>query len=149
MQRIPISDSLSLDDVEEAKRLIDASEEVKAALNLNMVFDFFEHTELGQMLQRNKERLYREAPFAMLKMDNASHEKFVVRGIIDGFLRFDDRIILFDYKTDKYKNPLDIGHRYQDQMELYAEALQQAYGIHKIEKHLVLLGGKKVEIITL
>lgn len=149
MQRIPISDSLSLDDVEEAKRLIDASEEVKAALNLNMVFDFFEHTELGQMLQRNKERLYREAPFAMLKMDNASHEKFVVRGIIDGFLRFDDRIILFDYKTDKYKNPLDIGHRYHDQMELYAEALQKAYGIDKIEKHLVLLGGKKVEIITL
>lgn len=149
IQRIPITESISLNDIENASKLIDASEEVKAALNLNMVHDFFARTELGQVIRTNKDRLHREAPFAMLKKDEASKEKFVVRGIIDGFLGFDDRIILFDYKTDKYKNPLDIGLRYQNQMELYAEALQKAYGIEKIDKYLILLGGKKVEVVKL
>ena len=85
----------------------------------------------------------------MLKEDPESGEKFVVRGIIDGYLPLEDRIVLFDYKTDKFTNPQEIKDRYQGQMALYAEALSKSYGVSKIDKYLVLLGGEQLEIVSL
>ncbi|MGT2845549.1 helicase-exonuclease AddAB subunit AddA [Streptococcus hongkongensis] len=150
MQRIPISEAVSLMAIETTKEeLIAVDEKVKESLDIKKIYDFFHHTELGRLILKERDHLYREAPFAMLKKDSLSQEKFVVRGIIDGFLRFDDRIILFDYKTDKYHNSLDLANRYHSQMELYAEALREAYGVEKVDKYLILLGGKNVEVIAL
>ena len=39
-------------------------------------------------------------PSPYSKNDQKSQEDFVVRGILDGYLLYEDRIILFDYKTD-------------------------------------------------
>ncbi|MBG9367040.1 helicase-exonuclease AddAB subunit AddA [Streptococcus sp. NLN64] len=118
------------------------------ALPLNKVMDFFQ-TELGQLFLANPSRLHREAPFAMLQKDPASGEEFVVRGILDGYLLFEDEIILFDYKTDRYRNPARLVDRYRGQMALYAQALKQAYGINKIQSYLILLGGKETQVIPI
>ena len=85
----------------------------------------------------------------MLKEDPDSKEKFVVRGIVDGYLVLDDRIVLFDYKTDKYKNSEEIKERYQGQMALYAEALSKSYDRKNVDKYLVLLGGEQLEVVKL
>lgn len=73
----------------------------------------------------------------------------MVRGIIDGYLLFEDRIVLFDYKTDHYQYSAELKQRYQQQMDLYAEALSQSYGIARIEKYLVLMGRSQLEVVRL
>ncbi|EQC69933.1 ATP-dependent nuclease, subunit A [Streptococcus sp. HSISB1] len=149
MQRITLSEQVTLDDITSALAQVSAEDDVKSRIRLEHVLDFFEGSELGQMIQKNVDKIYREAPFAMLKEDPESNEKFVVRGIVDGYLLFDDRIVLFDYKTDKYTNSEDIKKRYQGQMALYAEALSKSYHIEQIDKYLVLLGGENLEVVKL
>ena len=83
----------------------------------------------------------------MLKKDPASGEDFVVRGILDGYLVLEDRILLFDYKTDHYKVSSQLVERYRDQLDLYAEALRRSYGKAQVEKYLVLLGGPHLEVV--
>jgi len=149
MQRITLSEQVTLDDITSALAQVSAEDDVKARIRLEHVLDFFEGSELGQMIQKNVDKIHREAPFAMLKEDPESKEKFVVRGIVDGYLLFDDRIVLFDYKTDKYTNSEDIKKRYQGQMALYAEALSKSYHIEQVDKYLVLLGGENLEVVKL
>jgi len=77
----------------------------------------------------------------MLKRDAKSQEDFVVRGILDGYLLYEDKIVLFDYKTDHYEYPS------QHQLSLYAEALSRSYQIDQVEKYLILLGKDMVEVV--
>ncbi|MGT2887492.1 helicase-exonuclease AddAB subunit AddA [Streptococcus didelphis] len=149
MQRIPISEKVSLEDIEEALKRVTADKNIKDYLDKSKILAFFEKTSLGQLIQQNRDKLHREAPFAILKEDKASHEKFVIRGIIDGFLLFDDRIVLFDYKTDNYRQASELKMRYEKQLELYAEALKQAYNKPIVDKYLVLMGGEEVELIKI
>ncbi|MDY2963763.1 MAG: PD-(D/E)XK nuclease family protein, partial [Streptococcus dysgalactiae] len=81
--------------------------------------------------------------------DPLSQEDYVIRGIIDAFLLFEDHIELIDYKTDRYRHPSDLKTRYQQQLELYAEALSQTYGLPVTKKYLVLMGGPELAIVTL
>ncbi|MCY7185557.1 PD-(D/E)XK nuclease family protein, partial [Streptococcus gallolyticus] len=149
MQRIPLSKQVTIDDITAALAQVSAEDEVKARIRLENVLAFFENSELGQLIQQHTDKIYREAPFAMLKEDPDSKEKFVVRGIVDGYLVLDDRIVLFDYKTDKYKNSEEIKERYQGQMALYAEALSKSYDRKNVDKYLVLLGGEQLEVVKL
>ena len=83
----------------------------------------------------------------MLKRDHKSQENFVVRGILDGYLVYDDRIVLFDYKTDRYDEPSQLIDRYRGQLALYGEALSRAYSIEHIEKYLILLGKEEIQVV--
>ena len=83
----------------------------------------------------------------MLKQDPASGQDFVVRGILDGYLLFDDRIVLFDYKTDRYHEPTELVDRYRAQLDLYAEALSRSYGLSQVDKYLILLGGAELQVV--
>ncbi|KXT79561.1 ATP-dependent nuclease, subunit A [Streptococcus sp. DD11] len=123
-----------------------ADDAVKQQVNLDKIAAFFD-SDLGKLLIQHKDKLRREAPFAMLKTDDASGQKFVVRGILDGYLLFADRIVLFDYKTDKFRHPSELTERYRSQLTLYAEALSRSYGISAIEKYLVLLGGEELLVV--
>ena len=61
-------------------------------------------------------------------------------------MKLADKIILFDYKTDRFTNVSaisEIKERYKDQMNLYSEALQKAYHVNQIDKYLILLGGPR------
>ena len=146
MQRINLNKKPTLETLTEALEQVQASPAVKDKVNLDKILSFFD-TQLGQEILANQDKLYREQPFSMLKRDEKSQEYFVVRGILDGYLLYDDKIVLFDYKTDRYDYASQLIERYRGQLELYAEALSRSYQIDRIEKHLILLGKDTVEIV--
>ena len=146
MQRIPLDSRPSMAVLRSALAQVQADEAVKNQIQLPKIASFFE-TDLGRLLIENSDRVRREAPFAMLKQDEDSGQEFVLRGILDGYLLFEDRIILFDYKTDKYKDSSELIARYRGQLDLYAQALSHSYGISQIEKYLILLGGEQLQVV--
>ena len=146
MQRINLNKKPTLETLTEALEQVQASPAVKDKVNLDKILSFFD-TALGQEILKNQDKLYREQPFSMLKRDEKSQEDFVVRGILDGYLLYDDKIVLFDYKTDRYDYASQLIERYRGQLELYAEALSRSYQIDRIEKHLILLGKDTVEVV--
>lgn len=148
MQRIDLSQKPSIETLEEALEQVQASSAVKDKVNLEKILSFFD-TTLGQEILENRDKLYREQPFSMLKRDDRSQEDFVVRGILDGYLVYEDKIILFDYKTDRYEHASELIERYRGQLDLYAEALSRSYQINKVEKYLILLGKDQVEVVKL
>lgn len=146
MQRIDLSQQPTLASLTETLKQVQTSPAVREKINLSKILAFFE-TPLGQEILANTGHLYREQPFSMLKRDQKSQEDFVVRGILDGYLVYEDRIILFDYKTDRYDEPSQLIDRYRGQLALYGEALSRAYLIENIEKYLILLGKDEVQVV--
>ena len=148
MQRINLAKKPTLETLTEALEQVQVSSDVKSKINLGKILSFFD-TALGQEILANQDKLYREQPFSMLKRDEKSQENFVVRGILDGYLLYDDKIALFDYKTDRYEHASQLIERYRGQLDLYAEALSRSYQIETVEKYLILLGKDQVEVVKL
>ena len=146
MQRIDLSQKPTLASLTETLKQVQTSPAVRDKINLSKILAFFD-TPLGQEILANTGHLYREQPFSMLKRDQKSQEDFVVRGILDGYLLYEDRIVLFDYKTDHYDQPSQLIDRYRGQLSLYGEALSRAYSIENIEKYLILLGKDEVQVV--
>ena len=146
MQRINLAKKPTLETLTEALEQVQATSAVKDKVNLEKILSFFD-TALGQEILKNQDKLYREQPFSMLKSDAKSQEDFVVRGILDGYLLYEDKIVLFDYKTDHYEYPSQLIERYRGQLSLYAEALSRSYQIDQVEKYLILLGKDMVEVV--
>lgn len=148
MQRIDLSQQPTLASLTETLKQVQTSPAVRKKINLAKILAFFD-TPLGQEILANTDHLYREQPFSMLKKDQKSQEDFVVRGILDGYLLYQDRIVLFDYKTDRYDQPNQLIERYRGQLALYGEALSRAYSIENIEKYLILLGKDEVQVVKI
>lgn len=146
MQRIDLSQQPTLTSLTETLKQVQTSPAVRDRINLSKILAFFD-TALGQEILANTGHLYREQPFSMLKRDQKSQEDFVVRGILDGYLLYGDRIVLFDYKTDRYDESSQLIDRYRGQLALYEEALSRAYSIENIEKYLILLGKDEVQVV--
>lgn len=146
MQRIDLSQRPTLASLTETLKQVQTSPGVRDKINLSKILAFFD-TPLGKEILTNTDHLYREQPFSMLKRDQKSQEDFVVRGILDGYLLYEDRIILFDYKTDRYDEPSQLIDRYRSQLALYGEALSRAFSIQNIEKYLILLGKDEVQVV--
>ena len=146
MQRMDLGQQPTLASLTETLNQVQTSPVVRDKINLSKILAFFD-TALGQEILANTDHLYREQPFSMLKRDQKSQEDFVVRGILDGYLLYEDRIILFDYKTDRYDQPSQLIDRYRGQLALYGEALSRAYSIENIEKYLILLGKDEVQVV--
>ena len=146
MQRMDLSQQPTLATLAETLKQVQTSPAVRKKINLSKILAFFD-TSLGQEILANTNHLYREQPFSMLKRDQKSQEDFVVRGILDGYLLYKDRIVLFDYKTDRYDEPSQLIDRYRGQLALYGEALSRAYLIENIEKYLILLGKDEVQVV--
>ena len=146
MQRIDLSQQPTLASLTETLKQVQASRAARDKINLSKILAFFD-TALGQEILANTSHLYREQPFSMLKRDQKSQEDFVVRGILDGYLLYENRIVLFDYKTDRYDEPSQLIDRYRGQLALYGEALSRAYSIENIEKYLILLGKDEVQVV--
>ena len=146
MQRMDLSQQPTLASLKETLKQVQTSPAVRDKINLSKILAFFD-TPLGQEILANTSHLYREQPFSMLKRDQKSQEDFVVRGILDGYLLYKDRIVLFDYKTDRYDEPSQLIDRYRGQLALYGEALSRVYSIENIEKYLILLGKDEVQVV--
>ncbi len=146
MQRIDLVYPMTMAELEKALSQVNAEATVKDKIDLSKILAFFD-TGLGQEILMNVDKVRREAPFAAIRKDQESQENFVLRGIIDGFIRYDDRLVLFDYKTDKYDQIEQIKARYTGQMQLYADALKQAYDVEAVDKYLILLGGEEIVVV--
>ena len=146
MQRMDLSQRPTLASLTETLKQVQTIPAVRDKINLAKILAFFD-TALGQEILANTDHLYREQPFSMLKRDQKSQEDFVVRGILDGYLLYKNRIVLFDYKTDRYDEPSQLIDRYRGQLALYEEALSRAYSIENIEKYLILLGKDEVQVV--
>lgn len=98
----------------------------------------FLDSPLGQLFAKayQENTLYREQHFMqeveyekLFPEDGGDTvEKVILQGIIDAFIMEGDGIILVDYKTDRVKNGEELRNRYQKQIELYSEALEQILG---------------------
>lgn len=99
------------------------------------VIAFFQ-TELGRQIVQDAPLVHREVPFAMLM--NASkifegirpddEDYVLIHGIIDGFIEYEDHIVLFDFKTDYIGPGVEmetVATKYRGQMNLYRNALAE------------------------
>ncbi|MDG6125320.1 helicase-exonuclease AddAB subunit AddA [Lactococcus formosensis] len=139
----------NLFDFQQTLDQMDLLDEVKNKIDLPKILTLFD-TDFGKLLVENVDRTTKEAPFSMLKTDEVAQEQYIVRGICDGFIKFEDKIILFDYKTDYFSNTaqiVEIKKNYEVQMELYADALRKAYHVNQVDKYLILLGGPRKVIV--
>ena len=67
---------------------------------------------------------------------DSTTEKVILQGIIDAFIMEEDGIILVDYKTDRVKDGEELRNRYQKQIDLYSEALEQILG-NKVKRRVL------------
>ena len=98
----------------------------------------FLDSPLGQLFAKayKENTLYREQHFMqeveyekLFPEDGGDNvEKVILQGIIDAFIMEEEGIILVDYKTDRVKNGEELRKRYQKQIDLYSEALEQILG---------------------
>ena len=95
----------------------------------------FLDSPLGQLFAKayKENTLYREQHFMqeveyekLFPEDGGENvEKVILQGIIDAFIMEEEGIILVDYKTDRVKDGEELRNRYQKQIDLYSEALEQ------------------------
>lgn len=117
----------------------------------------FLDSPLGQLFAKayKENTLYREQHFMqeveyekLFPEDGEDNvEKVILQGIIDAFIMEEEGIILVDYKTDRVKDGEELRNRYQKQIDLYSEALEQILG--KKVKRRVLYSfslGKEVDL---
>ena len=83
-------------------------------------------SETGQRMRTAalKGQLYREKPFVMSFSET---DMTLIQGIIDVFWVEEDGIVLLDYKTDSVETPDELILRYEEQLNLYADALNRVF----------------------
>ena len=121
------------------------SPEEYSLLNQEKLKKFLD-SPLGQLFAKayKENTLYREQHFMqeveyekLFPEDGGDNvEKVILQGIIDAFIMEEDGIILVDYKTDRVKDGEELRNRYQKQIDLYSEALEQILG-KKIKRRVL------------
>ena len=106
----------------------------------------FLDSPLGQLFAKayKENTLYREQHFMqeveyekLFPEDGGDNvEKVILQGIIDAFIMEEEGIILVDYKTDRVKDGEELRNRYQKQIDLYSEALEQILG-KKVQRRVL------------
>ena len=76
-------------------------------------------------IKRNIDRIESNRESFVESNANSHVEKVILQGIIDAFIMEEEGIILVDYKTDRVKDGEELRNRYQKQIDLYSEALEQ------------------------
>jgi len=79
-------------------------------------------------LKRNIDRIESHGDSTVDSSVDSTTEKVILQGIIDAFIMEEEGIILVDYKTDRVKDGEELRNRYQKQIDLYSEALEQILG---------------------
>ena len=120
-------------------------------INLKHILGFFT-SKIGLRL-REARRIYKELPFSRFIDANrvyksVKNEKIITQGIIDLlFIDENDKLILIDYKTDKYTSEKTMKERYSLQIALYKEAAEEILNRKVDESYLYMLTSGKLIII--
>lgn len=125
----------------------------------------FLQSHLGQRIIHAPHQLQKEQAFSYLLpartifkhqikdhiLNQLDDNQLLVHGIIDGYIVTSKGIILFDYKTDRYRSNFDrqfqiddLIKKYRFQLSLYAQALETALHQPVLKAYLVLLDFNKV-----
>ena len=110
------------------------TQEMVDLVNLTSLKQFLE-SDLAMRMRMAAKRgdLFREKPFVLGRKEE---ELILIQGIIDVFWIEDDQIMLLDYKTDRISHASQLIDRYQEQLELYAQALEATWNKKVGEKYL-------------
>ncbi|WP_227807220.1 helicase-exonuclease AddAB subunit AddA [Jeotgalibaca dankookensis] len=120
---------------------------VAKKINIPQILAFFT-TELGQQLIKDAELVSREVTFTMLMkagnlfegISKQADDRLLIHGIIDGFIEYEDHLVLFDFKTDYIGEKLEsIISKYRGQMIVYRQALEEIKRKKVTETYLCLL----------
>ncbi|MBR2403000.1 MAG: PD-(D/E)XK nuclease family protein, partial [Lachnospiraceae bacterium] len=101
------------------------TQELSKLVQLSKVQAFVE-SETGARMKCAAQvgKLYREKPFVM---SFSEEDMTLIQGIIDVFWVEEDGIVLLDYKTDAVAQPQELILRYEEQLNLYADALNRVF----------------------
>lgn len=125
--------------------------EVAGKIETDKVVLFFE-SELGKQLLAHPHKVKREAPFSLLikadriftDLEPTAKDNVLIHGIIDGYLEYEEEVILFDYKTDQVARYGSAAgekmlEKYRGQMNLYRQALEISLDKPVTQAYLCLL----------
>lgn len=125
--------------------------EQAAFINVRSVANFFQ-SALGQRYIKATER-WRELPFSRALdaneyYDNVAGEFIFSQGVIDALFKEDNgNYVLMDYKTDRDTNPDTVKAKYELQIKLYTDAIQEILGVRVAERYLVMLHDNSVILL--
>lgn len=160
MQSIDLREKPSLESISElVEELIDSGllqKETAKRIEIEKIVAFFD-TSLGEQLINDAELVERERPFSLLMnaaaifsdMDSSADDKILIHGIMDGYIEYPDKVVLFDYKTDRLDRFKERAHeemirKYKGQLLLYKAALQSILDKPVTETYLCLLDSGEV-----
>ncbi|QQK76100.1 helicase-exonuclease AddAB subunit AddA [Salicibibacter cibarius] len=121
------------------------------AIDVHAISRFFQ-SDLGKRL-RCSSHVYREVPFTFVKSAEEIHpgwddeysEPILIQGVADCLFHDDDqRFVLIDYKSDKINTRMNetlLRKRYEQQVNLYTEAIEQIWKTNVHEKYLYFFDG--------
>ncbi|MDN5810182.1 MAG: helicase-exonuclease AddAB subunit AddA [Tetragenococcus koreensis] len=157
LQLLPLTSAPTQTSIQQKLEMLVANHQVESQvaekMDLSAVLWFFQ-TDLGQKILAEPDRVRREQPFSMLKdardvfldFDEADAE-LLIHGIVDGYIEYEDHVILYDFKTDHVYNAnskQQVLDKYMGQLRLYREALAQALNKPVTHTFLVLLNSKEI-----
>lgn len=157
LQLLPLTSRPTKESLEElVKKFVSEqqiSQEIAKAIPLDKILWFFT-TPLGEEIINNHLLVKREQPFSMIKEAKEVYLDFdeeqanlLIHGIIDGYIEYSDKIVLFDFKTDHLygeQAQAQFKEKYTGQLRLYKEALEEALEKPVTETYLVALNTKEV-----
>ena len=157
MQKLDLKKVYSKEELENLKQELIAkniiTEEEANSINLFKIQKFLESKIANKL--RNAKLIEKEKAFcikikAKEVFEEAKEEELLVQGIIDLYAIFEDgKILLLDYKTDYVENGNEevLVKKYQNQLKIYKEALEEALN-KKVEEVYIysLYLNKEIEI---
>ena len=113
-----------------------------SAVYIKRVQNFFA-SELGRRMVK-ADRVWRELPFSRLLKakrfyEDAGEAEIFLQGVIDVLFAEDDGLVLLDYKTDSETEPAKVRQRYELQLTLYSQAVEEIVGQKVKERYLYML----------
>ena len=119
------------------------TKDAAAAIRPYDIYLFCQTSLCRRMIQAKKNgALYEEQPFVIAKaachiyQEYDSDQAVLIQGIIDAYFEEEDGLVLLDYKTDYVTTQEELVKRYEKQLEVYADALEQMTG-KKVKERLM------------
>lgn len=121
--------------LEEMKEKGIVSHEEIQSVSIKNISNLLSNVEF-QKLVDGADKIFKEKEFFCLHSNGASSS--VMQGIVDLLIVKNNEMIVLDYKTGNLSNPQKI-KRYSEQVKLYADAMERAFGLKVKQKCIASL----------
>ena len=123
---IGISDDNFMDKVKNSldERQWDSIDESKI-LNAKAKLDKLTLGTNAKIYKEQKFMMY--VPYCEVFVDSQVEDKFLIQGVVDLLIEYQDKVVLIDYKTNKTKNRELLRQEYEMQLKLYKMATELSF----------------------